>query len=133
VHVLAVDARALRRERPDAVHAVMTRFDPDCACFRGEAPVVWALDGSIAARSAVDYEAMGIRGSSIGIWRTFDADSVYALDRYEVTRDGDSVRVGPRWLSTVLVDPDQHLVAQVLDTDGPSVVRAIDALKRARP
>jgi hypothetical protein len=133
VHVLAVDARALQRDRTDQVHAVMTRFDPDCACFRGAAPVVWSLEGSVFARSMVDYEALGIRGSAIGLRRSFDGDSVYALDRYEVVRDGETVRVGSRWLSTVLVDPDEHLASQVLDTEGPRTVRAIDPVKRARP
>ncbi|MFT5355365.1 MAG: hypothetical protein ACI9KE_002584 [Polyangiales bacterium] len=89
----------VRLERDGSPSFELAAFDPDCACFRAPAPVIWNLEGEVAAYTEPNYEAV-CTGCAIGIIRAFDGHSSFWMDRYDFERRGESIVVGARWAAT---------------------------------
>ncbi|MFK7986399.1 MAG: hypothetical protein AB8I08_10235 [Sandaracinaceae bacterium] len=92
VRVLAADVRSVA---PVALRTVRLGYDASCDCFWGAAPFLWNLEGQIMASTQADTSHV-CTGCAIGVFRSFDGALGYAMDRYDIERQGERVVVGER-------------------------------------
>lgn len=117
VRVFSARVRMLRQGRVE--HTVVV-YDPDCTCFRAEAPVIWGLDGTITARARLE-DPNGV----LGLRSHYDGATAFWLDRYDVERVGDRVTVKSRWQATERVRARDRLSKTVRDAPGPKAECAL--------
>lgn len=94
VRVLGARVRVNRGRNPSFALAA---FDPDCSCFRANAPVVWNLAGEVAGHTQTSQGAFA--GGMMGVSEFFE-DVAFWMDRFDFERNGESIIVGTRWAAT---------------------------------
>ena len=102
---------SVRLERAGNPRFVLAAFDPECACFRSDAPVVWNLEGEASARVEVDYSMFG--GLALGIRSHTDGDTAFWMDRFDFERHGEFITIGTRWAATEYASPRDSLPVAV--------------------
>lgn len=97
----------------------LAAFDPECACFRANAPVIWNLEGEISAYTEPDYSMLG--GTALGIHRNFDSHSTFWMDRFDFERNGESILVRTRWRATEYASPGSPVLPRISEVSSPNL------------